>query len=108
MSDVALQNGASGAVRQQVQKTRDDQQKEAQMVEAMLRGETMSHAMQQAGAKSAPEAKSETAPAARANATPRNTPKAPAPKAVPAPEPKATAPAPAPTCLPEHRAAGHC
>ena len=111
MSDVALQNGVSGALRQQVQKTRDDQQKEAQMVEAMLRGETMSHAMQQAGVKSAQEAKAEPAPAEKARtaarAEPKSTPKAEpkaAPAAKPAPEPKP----PAPTCLPEHRAAGHC
>ncbi len=39
MSDVALANGATGPVRAQVQKTRADQQKEVEMVEAMLRGE---------------------------------------------------------------------
>nr|MBA2467174.1 DUF305 domain-containing protein [Sphingomonas sp.] len=55
MSDVALQNGVSGALRQQVQRTRDDQAKEAKMVEAMLRGESMSDAMQQTGVKSAAE-----------------------------------------------------
>ena len=117
MSDVALQNGVSGTLRQQVQKTRDDQAKEAEMVEAMLRGETMSHAMQQAGVESAQEAKAKPAPAEKAAAraerkpaptTPKAQPK-PAPKAAPSPEPKAqpTTP-PAGTCLPEHRAAGHC
>ena len=111
MSEVALQNGVSGALRQQVQKTRDDQHKEAQMVEAMLRGETMSHAMQQSGAKSAQEARAAPAPAERArtpaSAEPRNTPKA-QPKATPTAEPKPQPKPPAPTCAPEHRAAGHC
>lgn len=112
MSDVALQNGVSGALRAQIQKTRDDNQKDAAMVEAMLRGETMEHAMQQSGAKSAEQAKREPAPAdtarSQTKAAPRPAPAKPAPKAAPkpapAPEPK---PAP-PTCLPEHRAAGHC
>ena len=113
MSDVALQNGVSGTLRQQVQKTRDDQAKEAQMVEAMLRGETMSQAMQQAGVKSAQEAKAEPAPTERTKVAPKpetkTIPKTVAkPKATPAPEPKAPPKAPAPTCLPEHRAAGHC
>jgi len=111
MSDVALQNGVSGVLRQQVQKTRDDQQKEAQMVEAMLRGETMQHAMQQTGVKSAEEAKAEPAPADKAmpaaKAEPRTTPRA-EPKAPPAAQPKAEPKAPAPTCSAEHRAAGHC
>ena len=114
MSDVALQNGVSGAIRQQVQKTRDDQAKEVQMVEAMLRGETMGHAMQQTGVKSANEAKAEPAPAPKARPVARTEPtSAPnatraAPKAAPAPAPKAPPKAPAPACLPEHRAAGHC
>ena len=111
MSDVALQNGVGGALRQQVQKTRDDQANEAKMVEAMLRGETMSQAMQQAGVKSAQEAKAEPAPAEKARtaarAEPKSSPKT-QPKAPPTAEPKAPPKAPAPTCLPEHRAAGHC
>ena len=114
MSDVALQNGVGGALRQQVQKTRDDQEKEAKMVEAMLRGETMSHAMQQAGVKSAQGAKAAPALAEKARpavkAEPKSAPSAPkaAPKAAPAPAPKAPPKAPAAPCLPEHRAAGHC
>jgi uncharacterized protein (DUF305 family) len=116
MSDVALQNGVSGALRQQVQKTRDDQQKDAQMIEAMLRGETMQHAMEQSGAKSAEQAKAEPAPAQQAKAAPKAEPKSapepakPAPKPAPAaqPKPEPKAPPPASTCLPEHRAAGHC
>ncbi len=114
MSDVALQNGVSGALREQVQRTRDDQQKDAQMIEAMLRGETMQHAMEQSGAKSAEEAKAEPAPAEQAKAAPKAEPKTasePAkaePKPAPAAQPKAEPKAPAATCLPEHRAAGHC
>lgn len=41
MSDVALANGVTGAVRAQVEKTKADQQKEADRVEALLRGEPM-------------------------------------------------------------------
>ena len=106
MSDVALQNGVSGSLRQQVQKTRDDQAKEAKMVEAMLRGETMEHAMQQTGVQSAEEAKAEPAPAQKAKTVrpePKSSPKA-EPKAPPTAEPKPAAP----ECAPEHRAAGHC
>ena len=110
MSDVAIKNGVSGLLRQQVQKTRDDQNKEAQMVEAMLRGETMQNAMEQTGVKSAKEAKAEPAPADRARTTAKaestTVPRA-EPKAPPA-APKAKPKAPAPTCSAEHRAAGHC
>ena len=41
MSDIALNNGVTGAVKAQIQKTRSDQLKESQMVEGMLRGESM-------------------------------------------------------------------
>ena len=41
MSDVALANGVTGAVRAQIEKTKADQQMEMDMVEAMLRGEPM-------------------------------------------------------------------
>jgi uncharacterized protein (DUF305 family) len=119
MSDIALQNGVSGALRQRVQKVRDDQQKEATMVEAMLRGETMQAAMQQAGLSSAAAPQAATRPAAQAapaskaepkgapaatKAAPKAAPKAPAPPPAKA-EPKAPA---APTCTAEHRALGHC
>lgn len=66
MSDIALKNGVSGALREQVQKTRDDNKKDADMTEAMLRGESMSHAMADSGAKSAEQAKKEPAPADKA------------------------------------------
>jgi uncharacterized protein (DUF305 family) len=107
MSDVALQNGVSGALRTQVQKTRDENAKDAEMTEAMLRGESMSHAMADSGAKSADQAKAEPAVADKARAEPKAAAKpAPAPAKPKPAEPAAKAPAP--TCLPEHRAAGHC
>ena len=113
MSDVALQNGVSGAMRHQVQKTRDDQQKEVEMVEAMLRGEPMDHAMHESGAKSAEQAKAEPAVAERPKAAAATKPKSPPP--APKPAPKAataeTKPAPATStssCSPEHHAMGHC
>lgn len=100
MSDIALANGASGAIRAQIEKTKADQQKEAAMVEAMLRGEPIPTA--------APPASEPTAspPAAKPTA-PKPAPVKPAP-VTPKPEPAAEPKAPAPTCLPEHRAAGHC
>lgn len=61
MSDVALQNRVSGNLREQVQKTRDENAKDAKMAEAMLRGESMQDAMKDSGAKSAREAKSQPA-----------------------------------------------
>lgn len=104
MSDVALQNGVSGAVREQAQKTRDANEKDAKMVEAMLGGATMDHAMRESGAKSAEQVKAEPAPADKpaAKAAPKSASKPP-----PAPKPVAEPAAGAP-CLPEHRAAGHC
>lgn len=45
MSDVALQNGVSGAMQSQVQKTRSENDKDAKMTEAMLRGEPMKQSM---------------------------------------------------------------
>ena len=100
MSDVALASGATGAVRAQIEKTRATQQKEVAMVGAMLRGEAMPSS---APAASEPPA---SAPAAKP-AAPKPAPAKPAP-AKPKPEPAAEPKASAPTCLPEHRAAGHC
>ena len=105
MSDVALENGVGGALRIQVQKTRDENAKDAEMTEAMLRGESMSHAMSDSGAKSAEQVKAEPAVADTA-AKPKAAAK-PAP-AKPTPAQTAEPKAPASTCLPEHRAAGHC
>ncbi|HET7710098.1 MAG TPA: DUF305 domain-containing protein [Sphingomicrobium sp.] len=100
MSDIALANGASGAIRAQIEKTKADQQKEAAMVEAMLRGEPIPTAPPPASAPTA------SPPAAKQTA-PKPAPVKPAP-VTPKPEPAAEPKAPAPTCLPEHRAAGHC
>lgn len=109
MSDVALQNGVSGALRAQVQKTRDENMKEAEMVEAMLSGEPMSAAGQSApaDADAAPAAKPASArpttAAKAATASPTAKPAPATPGAQATAEPKAT-----PSCAPEHRAAGHC
>ena len=110
MSDVALQNGVSGALRMQVQKTRDDNQKDAEMVEAMLGGKSHQEAMAASGAKSASQAKAEPAPADKARSSPTAEPKVASKPAKPTspPPPKTPPKAPEPTCLPEHRAAGHC
>lgn len=114
MSDIALANGVTGTLRAQIQKTRAEQQKEIDMTEAMLRGEPMQSAMQQSGVKTAAQAKAEPAPADTAKAAPKAQPKAtPAarasePKASTTPPAKAEPAPAASTCLPEHRAAGHC
>ena len=86
LSDIALQNGVSGALRTQVQKTRDGQQREAKMVEAMLAGQTHHQAMVPSGTKSADEDKAEPAPADRARSA--SAPKPSAPKAAPKPPAK--------------------
>lgn len=81
LSDIALAGGVTGAVRAQVEKTRADQLKEAEMVEAMLRGEPM---------PSTQPAEPKAPAAAPAPSKP-----APAPKPAPA-KPKPPAPPPAP------------
>ena len=106
MSDVALANGATGAVRAQIEKTKADQQKEVAMVEAMLRGEPMPSAASTAPAPAAktaaPPAAKTAAPAERAATKPTPTPTTPV-------KPKPAEPAAPPAaCTPEHRAAGHC
>lgn len=100
MSDVALANGATGAVRAQIEKTKATQQKEVAMVEAMLRGEPMP--------STAPAASGSTASAPVAKSAPPKTVPTKPTAARPRPEPAAQPKAPAPACLPEHRAAGHC
>lgn len=114
MSDVALQNGVTGALRQQIQKTRDENQKEAEMVEAMLGGKSHAEAMAASGAKPAAQMKAEPAPADKPKAA-ETRPTAAAAKPTPKPKPTQAAggsststPAATATCLPEHRAAGHC
>lgn len=100
VSDIALQNGVGGALRRQVQKTRDGQQKDAAMIEAMLGGQSHQEAMAASGAKSAAEEKAEPAPAA----TPRKS-SATAPKPPPPPTPKPAPPPPKPADPDPH--AGH-
>ena len=63
MSDVALSNGVSGGMRSQVQKTRSENLKDAEMVEAMLGGQSHQQAMAVSGAKSAAQVRAEPAPA---------------------------------------------
>ena len=72
LSDVALANGATGEVRAKAAKTKSDQQKEAEMISAMLRGEDMpeEEASPVAAAPGAPAARP-TAAATRAAATSR-------------------------------------
>ena len=82
MSDLALANGATGAARAQVEKTKATQQMEVAMVEAMLRGEPMM--------TMAPPAPAATE-AAKAPAKPTGAAKPVAPK----PSSKPNAPAPA-------------
>lgn len=79
MSDIALANGAEGAVRAQIVETRAEQQKEIAMVEAMLRGEPM-----EMPAETARPAASPTSAVAEAKPQPRAT-KTPTPTASAAP-----------------------
>jgi uncharacterized protein (DUF305 family) len=103
MSDIALANGAIGAVRAQIEQTKAAQQKDIEHIEGMLSGQqpSIEPAAPPAPVAPAPAAK-EKAPAAKpAPAKPEPAPAKPKP-AEPAEK------APAPTCTPEHRAAGHC
>jgi uncharacterized protein (DUF305 family) len=81
LSDIALANGVTGAIREQVEQTKAAQQQEIETIEAMLRGEP------------APAAAAETQPRSSAPAAqppePRPGPSKPAPAepAEPAPEP---------------------
>lgn len=109
MSDVALANGATGAVRARIEKTKASQQGEIAHVEAMLRGDPMT------AAPASPAAQPTVTPTARPAEPRAAAPKPAAPKPASAkptpkpPEPKAAEPkAPDTSCLPEHRAAGHC
>lgn len=104
MSDIALANGAAGAVRAQIEETRAEQLKEVAMVEAMLRGEPMAMQAQATSDDAAPAPSAK--PAASKPAAAKAAPAKPAP-AKPAAEPAAE-PEASPTCAPEHREAGHC
>lgn len=81
LSDIALANGVTGAIRTQIEKTRADQQKEVEMVETMLRGAP------------APDTPTASAPAASTTAAkpaaPKPAPAKPAPAKPTAPEPAA-------------------
>jgi uncharacterized protein (DUF305 family) len=110
MSDVVLGQNPPAPVRAMAQKTKADQTKEIAHLEAMLSGENPMAATPAPAPKTAdasptvaPVQKADPAPAPKA--TPKAAPKA-SPKAAPTAEPKQ--PAPTPTCLPEHRAMGHC
>ena len=91
LSDVALAQGATGAVRARIQKVKADQEKEIGMVEAMLRGEAMPAATPAVPAAKAKPAASPTAKAApRPAASPRPSPIPDKPaSATPSPDPHA-------------------
>jgi uncharacterized protein (DUF305 family) len=98
LSDIALANGAPGAIRAQIEKTKADQQKDIEHIEGMLNGTPAAAADPEASATQT----SEAAPKSTA-------PAKPAPAKPTAAKPKPAEPnAPAADCLPEHRAAGHC
>lgn len=69
MSEVALAQGVTGAVRASAQKVRDDQRKEIAMTEAMLRGEPMGEAMGAAPSRAATPAAPSAAPKPAPTAT---------------------------------------
>ena len=91
LSDVALAQGATGALRARVEKVKADQEKEIGMVEAMLRGEAMPAATPAVPAAKAKPAASPTAKAApRPAASPRPSPIPDKPaSATPSPDPHA-------------------
>jgi uncharacterized protein (DUF305 family) len=123
MSNILIGQGGDPKVLEKARMTASTQQAEIQHLEQMLAGEAMAGSPPAAGAagsstaptpKAAPRTPATPAPTADApKATAKATPKA-APKAAPKAEPKAApkaepkAPAATPTCLPEHRAMGHC
>lgn len=113
MSEVLIRQGNNPQVVAMARKTAEDQSGEIAHLEAMLRGE----AMPAANAPATPPAPAAVAKeASRNGAAPKAAPKAaPASPSAPrepaslraAPSPAAS-PAPGATCLPEHRAMGHC
>jgi uncharacterized protein (DUF305 family) len=115
LSDAALNNGVTGQVHAHAQRTKENQQNEAEMVEAMLGGQSHAQAMAASGVKSAEQAKAESTVPAKAATTSKVKASSPAPTPSASSEPKAASvpskPQPkaaTPTCLPEHRALGHC
>jgi uncharacterized protein (DUF305 family) len=101
MSDIALANGATGAVREQIEKTKADQQKDIEHIEGMLSGQ------QPSSETVAPAAPASAVKAKEPAAKPAPAKPAPAP-AKPKPAENAEPKAPATDCPPEHREAGHC
>lgn len=86
LSDAALASGVTGAVREQVNKTRAGQQEEAEMTRAMLNGEPMPSATRASAAEPAAPAPAATSRPAPARSTP-----SPRPTQTPTPEPAAEA-----------------
>jgi uncharacterized protein (DUF305 family) len=108
MSDVVLAQNPPSQVRAMAEKTRSDQMKEIEHLEAMLSGKNPMEAAPSAKTTTPPAAQPKTsaaAPKPEPKAAPKAAQKAP-PKAAPKEEPKAP-PATA-SCAPEHRALGHC
>lgn len=108
MSDIALANGAAGAVRAQIEKTRAQQLKEIAMVEALLRGDPIGRQARTSDASAPrPAAQPAVAATSAAKAAPTRAAPAKSAAATASPEPAAKPEAPQ-SCAPEHRAAGHC
>lgn len=111
MSDVVLSQSPPAAVRAMAQKTKSDQTKEIAHLEAILSGQNPMVATPASVPRptEAATAKASATPKAAVTPAPKEAPRAApkvAPKTTPTAEPKQ--PAPTSTCLPEHRAAGHC
>ena len=105
MSDIALANGAVGAVGAQVEKARAAQKKEIEHIEAMLAGEQTGS--EPAMTEPTPAGARQKAAAAKpvpGKATAKLAPVPAEPSSPGSDEPKAAEP----TCQPEHREAGHC
>ncbi len=100
MSEVLIRQGGNPQALAMARRIAEDQRREIAHLEAMLRGEVMPAAEAPASLEpsAAPKASPAERPVPRDQATPRPTPR-------PTPTPS---PAPTPTCLPEHRALGHC
>jgi uncharacterized protein (DUF305 family) len=116
MSAILIRQGGDPEVVAMARRVAADQRREAEHLEAMLRGEGMPAAGAPAAATPAAPAEESSRDTAAPAARQPNAPKATqaqrptqrdqaAPRPAPRPEP---APAPKETCSPEHRAAGHC
>lgn len=89
MADVALANGVSGALREQIRKTRAENVKDAEMTEAMLKGASIQHGASEPATAGPTAVKPSPAGDAKPKAVVRPTPAPakPAPKPVPKPSP---------------------